>query len=385
MNKNVKVKAYVEGNLGDDLFIEMLCARYPKYNFIVCGWRRFKELYEKNKNLKYISFDTPLCRMKALLRRTMWKFIKKATGKTTRSPLETEAAVEEKWSKKCAFNVLITGSGFVNWPQELETLPKKYETQKLYYARHPYLLGCNFGPYAHNEYYEMYQKLFRDAADICFRDTYSANLFSMLPQVRHEADIVFGYPIQKIKEMEPLLTEPYMLISVANLKKDKDNAVAFYNDYVDFIRRIIIANCSARRHTVLVGFSCAQKDDVTAQEIVSDIREDAWVHTYMYPKTDSNDMLRLFCYADSVVATRYHAMVLGVAFGKAVCSICYNEKVDHVIDDLGHDLPRVHLHELQKFDVRRITERIFCLEEERLQILRESAERQFQELDKILM
>ena len=43
----------------------------------------------------------------------------------------------------------------------------------------------------------------------------------------------------------------------------------------------------------------------------------------------------MFAGADYVVATRFHAMILALRFGKPFFSIAYSDKVKWVLDDVG--------------------------------------------------
>ena len=57
MKKKVKLRAYAAANLGDDLFIELICKRYPDDTFFLCGSKKFRKIYKKIPNLKYKCWD----------------------------------------------------------------------------------------------------------------------------------------------------------------------------------------------------------------------------------------------------------------------------------------------------------------------------------------
>lgn len=52
------IRAFVKGNLGDDLFIYTLCKRYPNQKFVICGEEKYKCLFNSISNLKYIAEDS---------------------------------------------------------------------------------------------------------------------------------------------------------------------------------------------------------------------------------------------------------------------------------------------------------------------------------------
>ena len=61
--KRALIKAYVSGNLGDDLIIKALCNRYPHVRFVVSGKRYYKSSFSECRNLKYLADDSYLHRI----------------------------------------------------------------------------------------------------------------------------------------------------------------------------------------------------------------------------------------------------------------------------------------------------------------------------------
>ena len=54
----VHITAFIAGNLGDDLFIKILCERYGNTDFVLAGPGKFKVLFKDITNLNYICDDT---------------------------------------------------------------------------------------------------------------------------------------------------------------------------------------------------------------------------------------------------------------------------------------------------------------------------------------
>ena len=383
--KNVKLRAYAAANLGDDLFLELICARYPHAKFHLCGSRVFATHYSHIPNLCYHSFDTPAVRVAVAGYRTVARLVNRLSGKTLLRQRTTDMALEYFYAHRADVNVFITGSGFMNSVEEFDSLPQKMEEERCYYRLHPYLIGCNFGPFVYGEYLQMYQTLFQDTADLCFRDAYSLSLFPMVDTARMAADIVFSYPTELVESIPPVMEEPYLLVSAANLTKDQDEAARHMDEYVSMIRRLVADRNSRKLHTVFLGFSTHQKDDETIRKILDGVEDLQWNHVYSYPALTSNQALRLIRDAESVVATRYHAMVLALLFGKDVCTICYSEKVRHVLEDIDPDAVYVSLDEMGQMMPEQLeSERIFRIGGETRKRLIASSQNQFRELDKIL-
>ncbi len=273
----------------------------------------------------------------------------------------------------------------MNSPDELDSLMDKYNRELNYYKLHPYIIGCNFGPFAHREYLDMYKALFSYASDICFRDNYSLQLFPNLNFARKAADIVFTYPTKIVQKQKRIVENEYMLISVANLRKDNDNASEFSQEYIEFVKRIVTERNKQKKYTVLVGFSREQSDDITILSILKDIDNCQNIYNFCYPDISSIEVLSLFRDATSIVATRYHAMILAFLFGKPVCSVCYNEKTLHVLEDMHMQDSGISLEDMKTLNYDSlIRKKMHEIDTRHLRNLINSANLQFKLLDKIL-
>lgn len=380
MSKNVKLKAYSEGNLGDDLFLEIICARYPKAAFTLCGFKKFRNIYNKIPNLRYRCYDSFSVRLISKIKRIFNSLF----GTKSNSMLVTEVAFEEKYSKAADVNVYITGSGFMNAESEFDTLPQKYLDEKNYYDRKPYLIGCNFGPFAHKEYLDMYTRLFALASDVCFRDSYSLSLFPDLDNVRYAPDVVFSYDTDHLTDIS-IDIDDYMLISAANLAKDKDSAAAYSDEYISMLRRIVAERNKHQKKTVFIAFSEAQGDLDVINQALDGIMDKNLNYVYSYPAVSSEFCLNLFKNASSVFATRYHAMVLGLLFEKKVCALCYNEKILHVLQDIDKNAPIISLDEIAEVTAEQIeNEKMYQIDHNKLNEIVLLSKKQFAELDKVL-
>ena len=385
MKKTIKIRAYVAANLGDDLFLEIICNRYSNNIFYLCGSKKFKKVYSKIPNLKYRCWDTTFIRIFCIFYRMIAKVFNYICKKKVVRIIATDDIVNSIYSKKSDYNVYVTGSGFMNLPEELETLPEKYEIEKIYYKRHPFIIGCNFGPFAHEEYLMMYKKLFSYASDLCFRDSYSLELFSKTSVARKAADIVFAYPIKTVKNQHRMIDKEYMLISIANLQKDNDSASDFQQEYINFIKDIVVNRTKEKKYTVLIGFSREQNDHNIILNILENMNDKKYNYMFCYPDISSIEAVSLFRDAKYVIATRYHAMILALIFKKPVCSICYNEKMKHVLEDIDKQAPSVSLEEIRELDYNKLIEsKMYCINDQRLKELVSSSNMQFRELDRVL-
>ena len=390
MKNDVKLRAYAEGNLGDDLFIEIICGRYPNTLFRLCGKKKFESIYKRIPNLQYYAYDTITVRVLLGIRRKILNFLQPLLQSES-ILLATDLVFDNYVSRKSTHNVFITGSGFMNSKEEKDNLKQKFNEEVLYYDRRPFVLGCNFGPYYYKEYYEQYLKLFANVSDLCFRDHYSASLFSSLNIARCEADIVFSYPIDSITYPN-LIEGAYILISVCNLKKDKDKASEYCNEYIHFLIRGINHWRNSGYKIVLMGFSKEQGDNLIISQILEQIADEENIFSFCYPQISVKESLSLIKNSSLVIATRYHAMILGLLFQKQTLVISYNEKTEHVIKDISPSLSWIKLNELSEvvFEENEntngitISSKINTISDLEKSKLVKSAERQFILLDTVL-
>ena len=100
-SKVIFVKAYLNQNLGDDLFVDILVKRYPQHNFMIIVPNKNYYHFSKYKNVKLIKLN----KVKKLINFLSFKLIDKNI-------------FESYYEKKCDLTVTIGGSLFIqkeNW------------------------------------------------------------------------------------------------------------------------------------------------------------------------------------------------------------------------------------------------------------------------------
>ncbi|MEC2158539.1 polysaccharide pyruvyl transferase family protein [Virgibacillus halodenitrificans] len=309
--KNVRLYAYAFSNFGDDLFIKIICERYPHVQFTLYAPRSYKKTFAQMTNLTVIANDSLFRRVSNLISRK-WPLWRGMSG------------------KRYDAVVYIGGSLFIqsaNWKQELEKLKAMQLKDTPFY-----LLGANFGPYTDIEFYLQHRKLFESYTDICFRDTPSYQLFKELPNVRIAPDVVFTLQIPKsvqeakrksvaISVIKPSIRKH--LISCDDTYYKKISEIAAY-----FIRQDY--------HVQLLAFCAYEEDHEATKKIHSYIPASMTnkVTAHLY-EGDPEEMIQLLSQADMIIASRFHAMVLGWLLQKPVFPITYSQKMIHVMHDIG--------------------------------------------------
>jgi len=324
------IRAFVKGNLGDDLFIYTLCQRYPDTKFYICGEKQYRALFLPLKNLTYVADDSFLIK---------WFFrglncvpiLFNMIGKKKRIAKLSCFNFISRFSR---YNILISGSLFMEIGDETFKENSFTRQEKRYYRRRPYVLGCNFGPYHSEAYRQFYEGMFKKASQVSFRDQYSCGLFSG-DNIYYAPDILFGLEQEAV--LLPVYKD-YILISVLNPGKDSlDNFDYRKSDYFRKLEEFIQYAINKKEKIVLLGFCNFQRDDMFIHDLVQKIGINSETHdiiTVCYPDITYKEALGYFTNAKAVIATRYHAMIIGWVFGRRVFPISYNEKMRHVIEEL---------------------------------------------------
>lgn len=313
--KKIFINAYSEFNLGDDLFIKILCERYPNTLFYIYAPQNYKVLFQDIKNLKVISKD---------------KLMIKAVNYLSRKLLKRMNFYKKKFMDKSDGAVYIGGSLFIqesNWRKYLESVRQMKLPDRPFF-----LLGANFGPYNDIEFYNESKKLFNEFEDICFRDEKSYDLFKDLINVRKADDIVFQLTENNLV---PKLSSNNIIISVIKpsfRKNLKGNDEIYYSKISD-----IASYFAENEYTVtLMSFCEFEEDDKAIIEIRKKIPKHLKfkISSYNY-KLNLTEALNLIENASFIVGTRFHSMILGWIYNKPVYPIVYSEKMTNVMSDVG--------------------------------------------------
>lgn len=292
----VLVHAFLAGNLGDDLLVRLLCDHYPDVRFVIAAAGDYEGRFSDVPNL------------------------------TVRPPEDFGDLVREADAV-----VHIGGCCFV---QHNEDFSDFYETDR-YLAensRHLVFMGGNFGPYADDSYLTAYRELFRGYDGLTFRDRYSAGLFEGFPNVGYAPDLVFGYPALPAVKRHKAVVAPISLKGRDGRHGISQHAEAYRRFTVGVVRELL-----ARSYEVtLVSFCEAQGDEDEVSAVVAALspEEREGVSQARYHRHPS-EVVPEFEDAECVVATRFHALILGVAHGCRVLPVIYDQKTQRVLDDLA--------------------------------------------------
>ena len=276
--KKIMVYAYTKVNLGDDLFIKILCDRYPNAKFRICAPSQYKDIFKNTKNLRCYSSESFLVRSINFLARTLFKNIN---------------FFEKLMASRCDAGVYIGGSLFIqgeNWENYMNTYikPKKIKNKPFY------LLGAK-----------------NQVAISVIKPSYR----------------------EKLKGYDSIY-----------YNKVKDIALEYINNGIK---------------VVFISFCKSEGDEDAIENIIGRIPDKCKdkVEKYHY-RGNIGNIMDLLSESKYIVATRFHAMILGWVFNKYVLPIVYSSKMTNVMNDVGFEGIYTCIENINDFDVKDIIDKI---------------------------
>lgn len=311
--KKIFLYAYDRINLGDDLFIHTIANRYPEVKFYLWSKKYNKKTFSSLPNVKVLAQDS--------LKTDIMNKLHPSLFPRYKSYME----------RKCDAVVYIGGSIFIeyeNWEQILTWWD--YEAKN----RRFYILGANFGPYKTPAYRDKLAEILNNVEDICFRDKYSEIIFSDVSKVRYAPDILLSYEFP-----ENVKTQKKIFISVIDcesrdcgMDKVSDKEELYINLLVNCIKKYVNDGYKVD----LCSFCTIEKDMNTVMKIINRIDSNkikSSVSVISYDGCNHNDVINSIAESELILASRFHAAVLGFAANKPVLPIIYSDKTLNILND----------------------------------------------------
>ncbi len=337
---NIFLKAYTAINFGDDLFIKQICSRYKNHTFHLVANKKYKEIFKEIQNISIHECDS-----KNNIHRLSLKI-----------------------NSNCDIFVYIGGSIFIQPEGEFES--KLKELSELIDSNNNfYIIGSNFGPYTSRAYYDSVKnKILSRAKGISFRDSYSYSLFKNMENVVYAPDIIFGLN----KKKGPSKKE--IGISIIH-HLNRQSIIKNYESYINKIREIIEFFRKRKYIVNLFSFCECEKDLVAIKEYFN--YENINIIEY---NGDIDKFLNELNAQEYIVATRFHATILGLVLNKKILPICYSEKTVNMLKDIEEPITYYTIDNIESLEVRDIEK----ISEYNVEKQIKNSEIQFCFLDKIL-
>lgn len=346
MHNKILLNAYFANNLGDDLFIKIICERFKDILFYIIESKPYTNAFKTIPNIQ-------LCSQKDVLK------------------------------IKFDLQIMIGGSLFMQ-PRDIHNIHAKYEsvTNTRIFLDVPFIIiGANFGPYSERKHFELYKSWFSTLHDICFRDNQSYDLFKELPNVRWAPDAIFNYKFQSHVQQHA------KAVSISCIYNNQRIGLHKYSQekYFQALANTSIYYIENGYDIKLASFCTHQGDLLATNEILKYIPTiyHKKVEVLEYNGFNLNVFLSIFLDSEYIIGTRFHSVILGWLANIPVFPIVYNIKTYNVIKSYGFEGNYTNIEDIDKCTLEFINQNkknAYCLN---CANLVEKANAQFYFLDNI--
>lgn len=360
--KKIFLYAYDHMNLGDDLFVRTIADRYLGVRFYLWSDKKNYEVFKNNRNIKVINQNAGIIKILKKIRPSL------------------VIRLQEILKNKCDAIVYIGGSIFMEYPT-WENIVNwwKYQVEKY----DVYVLGANFGPYQSSKYKLKMEENMKKMKDICFRDRYSYQLFESLPQARFAPDILFSYPIESVEKKKKQI-----YISVINCKKKEEGKYSQYRkQYEKILKKIMMYYLDENYIIKLVSFCKEEGDEETIIDVLNTFQKHNKINQIQqlnYDGTNHKEVIMELVSSEYVIATRFHAIILGMVGKQKMYPIVYSDKSKNMLEDIGFKGNYLSFSELDKFKMEDVIQNKARYSLVDIGYIQEQSKKHFMYLDSIL-
>lgn len=382
------MKIFVNGywalNLGDDLFLKILCERYPNIKFETNIKEKYSKPFNNISNLKmnYLPDDRnlPIRYIKkiSIFLKSVFRLKNSFSILTFKRIILVKNSIDAY--VEIGGSIFMIGLG-ENVKKSLRFQQRMRIEQKV---KNYFVIGSNFGPFYNKNQINDYSIFFSKVNDICFRDKYSKDLFPTLDNVRFEADVILSLDVSNYD----ISRSEYILISIIDLEIKNDNGLNISKESIELYRNKMIEIVEyyiiKGKKVVLFSFCDFQGDRLISECILETLMRDNFRNVEVYSHQSIEESLKVFSEAEKVIATRFHAMILGWIFKKPTLSIPYSEKTINVINSSAPNQSYVRYVDINSINTKEIESLFTTIDSNTLYDLKESSIRQFQSLDNFI-
>mgnify|MGYP003005505371 FL=1 len=320
---SIVADCYLSHNLGDDLFLTTLVSRYPNVHFVVFADSTYEYLHDRFSNLELV------------ISPNRHGIIGKICGHVSKS------FRRNKYFRSA--DAVVTIGGSLYWEA---TKPKSFKDQiseqrRLHNDRHKaritskyMVIGANFGPWHSDYFLNLYRNFFAQYCDdVCFRDSYSADLFSTVSTTRQAPDVLFGMKLPQVSKRHQVF------FSIVDLYHWKYGSLASKaNAYEQMMIHLIKRYIARGYEVVLCSFCQAEGDEQCLERLYcAALEQELGVRLLRY-RDNMDEVLKEIAASKVVIGTRFHSVILGLSAGAAVLPVIYSAKTTHVLEDIGFDM-----------------------------------------------
>lgn len=322
--KKILVIGYINLNVGDDYFFDILFRRYKNADFYFFPptvlLEKYIRLFGKYKNVIMYNQDETYLKMR--------EDIPDTTVPLNLFPMICKCAEEADMLINIGGSIFIEAD---NWRNDDRFILK----DKMKEASPSFIIGCNFSP-SSDEYKNYYKDWFKSFTDICFRDKVSYNLFKENKNSRLANDIVLI--TKKHKSFMRLLRRKRVGMSMINIDGRKD--INEYNDdYIDYYTKKTKEYISYGYKVDFFSFCYSDGDTIAINKVIDNLTTDERKKiTVIEYDGNLKAFLRQFRKCSLIIGSRLHATILAIANNQDFIPISYSTKLDNILNDLDETI-----------------------------------------------
>lgn len=358
----IMLYAYVDENIGDDLFIDLICRRYKNVEFYLYVPEKYINNYRYIKNLKCIPYKEI---NKNLDRINRWFFKGKLTSKLYFNKMYK---LDKKWVKNMDAQLWLGGSQFVETEDWKNVIDYKLKQQKL--KDIPFFsISATIGPYSSREYENAIQKVVAGYDHIVLRDKISYELLQERNNASYTYDMVFNIE-SKCREKKK-----EVCISVIDMYGRTSEKLA--QIYEEFIGKITKRYIALGYKINFLSLCENQKDKYAIERIVRDNNlENVRIFSYT---NNLEEIINVIDNASIMIGTRYHSIVVALKFGLKVLPISYESKTDNLM--IMMEKNTIKIENITNIEVDNLDKYMVILDEKEKEHISKSAELQYKDID----
>jgi colanic acid/amylovoran biosynthesis protein len=166
-------------------------------------------------------------------------------------------------------------------------------------------------------------------------------------------------------------------------------ALAKYEqDYLYYISELLKKSIEDGYHIVLCSFCEEEGDQIAIKKMISMLNKSKnkkYIKCLSYTGVNVNVITKAIAESEWVLATRFHASILGFAADKPVFPIIYSDKTKNVLNDMGfsglvEDIRKLEYIKYEKF-IKQLNQQKLINQKE----FKRKSQEHFRKLDKLLM
>lgn len=331
--KKVFVDIYLQFNLGDDLFLDILVRKFPNseftINYLGRSYDNFISKYKNVRSRKYTLINKIGQRLK----------------------ISDSITNYDKVAEEHDALLFIGGAIFREEDYHATLYKDRMHMVNEFKKREKsiFIIGANFGPFKSTSFFNDYWKMFKLCDDVCFRDQFSYQLFKELPQVRYAPDIVFQMNVDEYKAIDTKKRVGFSIIDVHH----KQGLSNYHNDYINSTVKSIETLVKQGYECYLMSFCEIEGDLKVIKEIKNHLSPETLKRTNIYEyKGNLKEAITLIASFSLFIAARFHANILGLILDVGILPIIYSDKTLNMLKDIDFKTRIIEMENLKsQYDI----------------------------------